>query len=200
MKNKNLQAVLVIMLFVILVAVIVGLVILNVKNFNEIDQKLDIGSPSANTSLDITIPQYDSQIMPEISVGTIGLESIIGISLGIIRTISVISTIIAIVIIVANWKIYSKANQPGWACLVPIYANVVQFKVVGLNPWLLLLYLVPGINVIVTFVFLIIVPFRLAKSFGKDLGWGFGLLFLPFIFNLILAFGSSNYVGPKGEV
>ena len=37
------------------------------------------------------------------------------------------------------------------------------------------------------------------KSFGKDIGWGFGLLFLSFIFSLILAFGDSEYVGPNGK-
>jgi hypothetical protein len=45
----------------------------------------------------------------------------------------------------------------------------------------------------------IVLAFRTAKSFGKDIGWGFGLWLLPFIFNLILAFGSSEYVGPNGQ-
>ena len=41
--------------------------------------------------------------------------------------------------------------------------------------------------------------FRMAKSFGKGVGFGFGLLFLNTIFMLILAFGKAQYVGPKGQ-
>jgi len=76
---------------------------------------------------------------------------------------------------------------------------VVQYQIVGLSPWLLLLYLVPIVNFVAILVLAIMVPFRLAKSYGKGIGWGFGLLFLPFIFYLILAFGSSEYVGPNGN-
>ena len=44
----------------------------------------------------------------------------------------------------------------------------------------------------------IITLFKLAKSFGQGVGFGFGLLFLNFIFMCILAFGSARYVGPNG--
>lgn len=126
--------------------------------------------------------------------------TIFGAIAGFFATYSIIIIAVMVISIIANWKINSKAGEPGWACLVPIYANVVQFKIVGLNPWLLLLYIVPIINVVAAAVFAILVPFRLAKSFGKDIGWGFGLWLLPFIFYLILGFGKSEYVGPNGEV
>jgi len=106
---------------------------------------------------------------------------------------------ILVINIIANWKIFSKAGKPGWASIVPIYNMVVQYQIVGLSPWLLLLYLVPIVNFVAILVLAIMVPFRLAKSYGKGIGWGFGLLFLPFIFYLILAFGSSEYVGPNGN-
>ena len=124
----------------------------------------------------------------------------IGAIAGFFATYSIIIIAFTVISIIANWKINTKAGQPGWACLVPIYANIVQFKIVGLNPWLLLLYLLPIANIAVAAVFAIMVPFRLAKSFGKDIGWGFGLWLLPFIFYLILGFGKSEYVGPNGEM
>lgn len=127
-------------------------------------------------------------------------STLFGVVAGAFATYSVLIIALTLISIIANWKIYSKAGEPGWACLVPIYANVVQFKIVGLNPWLLLLYLVPVVNIIAAAVFAIVVPFRLAKSFGKDIAWGFGLWLLPFIFYLILGFGKSEYVGPNGEV
>ena len=87
--------------------------------------------------------------------------------------------------------------QTGWTVIVQIYNMVVQCKIVGLNPWLLLLYLVSFVNFVVA-VFAIMVLFKLAKLFRKNLDWGFGLWLLPFIFNLILALGLSEYVGPNG--
>jgi hypothetical protein len=36
---------------------------------------------------------------------------------------------------------------------------------------------------------------RLSKSFGKEVGFTLGMLFLPLIFYPILAFGSAEYVG-----
>lgn len=127
-----------------------------------------------------------STLLPEM-IGTIGASTWI------------LSAIFLVISIIANWKIFAKAGEPGWACLVPIYANVVQFRILGLNPWLLLLYLLPIVNFVVIAVFAIVIPFRLAKSFGKGIGWGFGLWLLPYIFNLVLAFGTSEYVGPNGS-
>lgn len=82
---------------------------------------------------------------------------------------------------------------------MPIYNLVVMFQIVGLNPWLLCIMLIPFVGGIAGIVFAIMVPFRLAKSYGKDIGWGFGLWLLPSIFQLILGFGKSEYVGPNGD-
>jgi hypothetical protein len=38
----------------------------------------------------------------------------------------------------------------------------------------------------------------IAKSFGKETGFGIGLVFLGFIFFPILGFGSATYTGPNG--
>ncbi|MGA1285216.1 MAG: DUF5684 domain-containing protein [Prochlorothrix sp.] len=48
--------------------------------------------------------------------------------------------------------------------------------------------LVPLINLVY-----LVIPFDTARKFGKGLGYGFGLLFLPFIFYPILAFGNARY-------
>lgn len=118
---------------------------------------------------------------------------------GVISSYMVVVIALLVLTIVASWKIYTKAGKAGWASLIPIYNTVVMFQIVGLNPWLLCILLVPFVGWIAGIVFVIMVPFRLAKSFGKDIGWGFGLWLLPNIFQLILAFGSSEYVGPNGE-
>ena len=136
---------------------------------------------------------------PEDTLSTIGVVKPLEMVIATVSSYMIVAIIVAVIGIIANWKIFSKAGKPGWASIVPIYNTVVQFQIVGLNPWLILLFIVPFVNFIAIPVLGIMIPFRMAKSYGKDIGWGFGLLFLPFIFNLILAFGSSEYVGPNGQ-
>ena len=49
---------------------------------------------------------------------------------------------------------------------------------------------------LVNFIILIILLIDLAKSFGKGVGFGIGLILLPIIFFPILGFGSATYQGP----
>jgi hypothetical protein len=100
-----------------------------------------------------------------------------------------------ILMIAAWWKIFSKAGQPGWAAIIPIYNWIVWCKIVGRPWWWILLLLIPFVN----FIILIILIIDLAKSFGKGVGFGIGLLLLPFIFFLILGFGSAQYHGPSAS-
>lgn len=104
--------------------------------------------------------------------------------------------IVAIVFyVLCLWKIFVKAGKPGWAAIIPIYNILVELEVVG-RPWYwLLLMLIPVVNIVLG----IIIIFRLAKVFGHSIGFGFGLLFLAFIFIPILAFDSSRYLGPTVE-
>jgi hypothetical protein len=99
---------------------------------------------------------------------------------------------IVIFIIAGVWKVYTKAGQPGWACLVPIYQIIVLLQIVGKPLWWIVLMLIPFVNFIVA----IIVLVELAKRFGKGAGFGIGLAFLGFIFFPILGFGDARYQGP----
>ena len=38
---------------------------------------------------------------------------------------------ICVLLIVSQWKIYTKANQSDWACLIPIYNIIVLLKIIG---------------------------------------------------------------------
>jgi hypothetical protein len=57
--------------------------------------------------------------------------------------------------------------------------------------WWLILMLIPLVN----FIILIILDIDVAKNFGKGVGFGIGLILLPFIFFPILGFGSAQYQG-----
>ena len=108
----------------------------------------------------------------------------------------IIYVAIIVFLIAAQWKIYTKAKQHGWACIIPIYHIIVLLRIIG-KPWwwLLLILLLPGINII----WVIWMTNLLSKSFGKDVGFTIGLLLLPIIFYPILGFGKVEYVGPAGE-
>jgi hypothetical protein len=97
-----------------------------------------------------------------------------------------------IVYAIGAWKMYEKAGQPGWACLIPIYNFYVLCKIVGRPGWWVILLFIPFVNVVIW----IIVALDLAKSFGKGTGFAIGLIFLSVIFIMILGFGDDRYVGP----
>ena len=80
-------------------------------------------------------------------------------------------TVIYVLLIIAMWKIFTKAGKPGWASIIPV------------------------VNFVVAIVFSIMQASRLSKAFGKGTGFAFGLFFLNPIFLLILGFGDSKYIG-----
>ena len=104
---------------------------------------------------------------------------------------TIVGLLIALLVIVAMWKVFTKAGQPGWASIIPIYNLYVWCKIVGRPWWWILLMLIPLVN----FIILIILCIDMAKSFGKGAGFGIGLALLGVIFFPILGFGSAKYQG-----
>ena len=101
---------------------------------------------------------------------------------------------VAVIHVVAMWKVYAKAGQPGWACLIPIYNFYVELRIAGMSPLWLLTLLACGIGYIIPW---IICQVKMAQRFGKGTGFALGLIFFNPIFVLILAFGSSKYVAEQ---
>ena len=110
--------------------------------------------------------------------------------------IGIVFMLVPLAILVAflagAWKTFVKMGLPGWAAIVPIYNVVVLLKIVGRPIWWLLLLMIPFVN----FIIAILVMIDLAKSFGQGAGYGLGLVFLPFIFSPMLAFGDASYRVP----
>ena len=104
----------------------------------------------------------------------------------------IISLLIGLMLIVAMWKVFTKAGQPGWASLIPIFNIYIWCKIVGRPGWWVILMLIPFVNFIVA----IILCIDLAKSFGQGVGFGIGIILLSIIFLPILGFGSAQYQGP----
>jgi uncharacterized membrane protein YhaH (DUF805 family) len=117
------------------------------------------------------------------------------ITMGIILFLVLIYIAVVVMMIAAQWKVFSKAGQPGWASLIPIYNVYVMTKIAGKPAWWLIMFLIPVVNVI----FLIWLINMISKSFGKDEGFTAGLIFLGVIFWPILGFSGAKYQGPYGD-
>ena len=109
----------------------------------------------------------------------------VGIGIG----LAIVYLILLVLVIAGMWKMFQKAGKPGWAAIVPIYNFIVLLEIVGKPLWWIILLFIPFVN----FVIIIILYIELAKSFGKGVGYAFGLLLLPFVFFPMLGFGDARY-------
>ena len=110
---------------------------------------------------------------------------------GMAMGITILWAAVVILMVAGMWKVFTKAGQPGWAAIIPIYNFIVLLKVAGKPAWWILLMLIPVVN----FVVFIIMDINIAKAFGKGGGFAAGLILLAPIFFPILGFGSAKYQG-----
>ena len=118
-------------------------------------------------------------------------EIIFGSAMGLFQLVFwVIYTIVLVLMVIALWKVFVKAGEPGWACLIPFYGWWVLMKISCKNTvlWFILMF-IPFVNFVAVTVSLI----GLAKSFGKEVGTILLLIFFPFIGLPMLAFGDAEW-------
>ena len=117
--------------------------------------------------------------------------------------------------VVAYWKIFEKAGEPGWKAIVPFYNTSTQYKFTWNTRafWIVLIGGIVGgilqeategipsllgtLIVLIVAIFNIISLNKLAKAFGHGVGFTIGLFFLNPIFMLILGFSGDEYIGPQ---
>ena len=104
----------------------------------------------------------------------------------------IISLVLALLLIIALWKVFTKAGKPGIFAIIPIVNIYTLIKISGNAGWWTILYFIPVVNVIIS----ILVSIGVAKNFGKSGAFGFfGLFLFSFIGYLILGFGKAQYQG-----
>lgn len=121
-------------------------------------------------------------------------EANVEVGAGAVIAIVLVALALTVFAIASWWRVFSKAGQPGWAAIIPIYNTIVMLRVAGKPWWWLVLMLIPVVNIIL----LIIVYLDIARSFGKGAGFGVLMIFFPYICIPVLAFGSARYVGLGG--
>ena len=148
-----------------------------------------------------------------LSSSALGSASFLSVLAGVFAIYGVIALAIYVLLVIAMWRIFTKAGEAGWKSLIPIYNVYIWYKIVGLQNafWLMIAFsviigLLYNINatlylictVIYSITALLVTIFhsiRLSKSFGHQGGFAVGLIFLPTIFTLILGFSSDKFVG-----
>jgi hypothetical protein len=154
--------------------------------------------------MNATILTADADLMAGLAVAT-------GFSLFVI----IFGMLMVILLMIAKWKIFSKAGEKGWKSLIPVYGTYVEYGftwnhkqgILFLVAVLLLrvltgvfdsdsiMYSLAAIPGIYAAVLSVIQLHKLSKSFGHGAGFTVGLLLMNPIFLLILGFGKSQYVG-----
>ena len=104
-------------------------------------------------------------------------------------TVSIVYLAVLVLQIVALWKVFIKAGQPGWASIIPFYNFYVLLVIAEKPGWWLVLMFIPLVHIVIT----ILMSLGIANNFGKGSGFGAGLAFLPFVFFPILAFSDAKY-------
>lgn len=114
--------------------------------------------------------------------------------------VSIIGSIVVwaavlVFVLIAAYRIFEKARQPGWAAIVPFYNFYIALRIVGRPGWWLALMIIPIVNIVVA----VIVAIDLARAFGKEGAFAFLLVLLPFVGFPLLGFGAATYRGPLAD-
>jgi Family of unknown function (DUF5684) len=105
-------------------------------------------------------------------------------------TNSLIAVAVYVLMVIALWRVFTKAGYPGWLAIIPIVNAIYVVKVAGYSGWMTLLYLIPIVNII----FHIIVSIRLGRAFGHGWFFSFVLLVVFWIIGyLIVGFSDDKY-------
>lgn len=111
------------------------------------------------------------------------------------NSLFLLTGVFGFIAIVAQWKLYEKANQPGVACIVPIWNFIVFLRIVGRPASHMLLFFIPiyGQLYLVPKVYI-----ELCNSFGKTSIVDYVLIIVFnafYILNLGLTY-ETEYIGP----
>ena len=115
----------------------------------------------------------------------------------------IIGVAVAVLMIIANCKIFSKAGEKWWKALIPLYNSWVETRIAGLAWWWFLIFagltaamIQYDANYVISMMLCLTsfnYCFNMAKRFGKSNGFAVLMALLPVIGFPILAFGSAKF-------
>ncbi len=143
------------------------------------------------------------------------MEGALTILLAFLVAYIVLLLLYCVLYIIGAWRVFTKAGEPGWKSLIPIYNSYITYRI-SWNVtmfWIMLALLAAG-AVLTAFenttlnsigslctlaagVFNIIDCYRLSQAYGHGILFAIGLVLFNPVFLIILGFGSSRYIGPQ---
>ena len=99
---------------------------------------------------------------------------------------NVISTVVMVFSFYLMWKVFVKAAIPGWQCLIPFW-NIYCFSKIAK---------VGALCLFLMFIFpptLIYATYKMYKQFNFSTGLAVASLFVPFLGNCAIVFGTYEY-------
>jgi signal peptidase I len=97
------------------------------------------------------------------------------------------------VLFASLWKLFQKAGKPAWAGFVPVYNILVWLKISGKPWWWIVLFAVPGVNLLMFILMNVNISIVLGERSFKD---HLLMTFLPWWKIPATVFAQNTYVGP----
>ena len=114
---------------------------------------------------------------------------------------------------IARWKLFGKMGEAGWKGFIPLYSDYILFRDCwdAVYFWVMLALAVLASIVestgrmdwlvsllgLASCILTIGALYKIARAFGRGIGFTLGLIFFNPIFLLILGFGQDEYLGPQ---
>lgn len=134
---------------------------------------------------------------------------------------SVFLIIVTIMVIIAEWRILTKAGEKGWKSLIPFYNIYISHHIVGMKHfWFVLEVIVWSIEFVlailepvpdwaelafgiptalITLISALIHINLLCNCFGKGSWYKICMIFVPEVIMMIIAFGKAEYTKPAAH-
>jgi hypothetical protein len=103
------------------------------------------------------------------------------------------SLLVWLLAIAGFWKCFTKAGQPGWAALIPVYGTMVMAKAAGRPEMDGVLVLIP----VVGFYIVVVLHIDFVERFGKGVIFAILAIIFPYVCWPMLGFGNARYSKPK---
>ncbi len=142
-------------------------------------------------------------------------SQLLGVLMGSLTVVIIVGVAWYVLLVIACWRIFTKAGEPGWKSIIPIYDSYILYKISWAPGWFwvyLILVVISAVlsqfgSIVVLIIALIftiaaavvafIDNYKLSQAFDHGVGFAIGLFILQPIFLLILGFGDSEYYGPQ---
>lgn len=93
----------------------------------------------------------------------------------------VISIFFIIIPTISHWKIYVENGEIGLASIIPVYSQMVLYRIVGIKEWYVLLALIPFAITIISSIISLYAIYLLGQKYKKSIVFVLGLTLLPIL-------------------